>query len=119
MAEDFRKRLDVGFRNLHRTDGKCMPNFMEAHLRQAVLLQEPCEELPIGARLCGIALPREEIMVRIVRDELAKRDGQHRRKRDRALRGGRLGRADVQTRLSAFRVVDALSRREGLTPLVE
>lgn len=108
MAEDFRKRLDVEFGDLHRPDGECVPDFVEAHLRQTVLLQEPCEELPIGARLCGLALPRKEIMVGIVRDELAERNGQHRRKRDRALRGGRLGRADVQTGLSAFRVVDAL-----------
>ena len=108
MAEDFRKRLDVEFGDLHRPDGECVPDFVEAHLRQTVLLQEPCEELPIGARLCGLALPRKEIMVGIVRDELAERNGQHRRKRDRALRGGCLGRADVQTSLSAFRVVDAL-----------
>ena len=108
MSEDFRKRFDVEFGDFHRSDSKCMSDFVEAYLRQTVLLQESCEELPIGARLCGLALPREEKMVGIVRNELAERDGQHRRKRDRALRGGRLGRADVQTGLSAFRVVDAL-----------
>ena len=108
VAEYFRKRLDVELGDLHRPDGECVPDFVETHLRQTVLLQEPCEELPIGTRLCGLALPSEKIMIGIVRDELAERNGQHRRKRDRALRGGRLGRADVQTSLSAFRVVDAL-----------
>ena len=55
MSEDFRKRFDVEFGDFHRSDSKCMSDFVEAYLRQTVLLQESCEELPIGARLCGLA----------------------------------------------------------------
>ena len=47
-------------------------------------------------------------MVGVVREELGKRDGQHRGKRDRPLRGGGLGRTDVQMGLAALHVEDAL-----------
>ena len=57
VSEDFGERLDVKFGNLHRSDSKCVSDFMETHLRQSVLLQESCKELPIGTRLRRLALP--------------------------------------------------------------
>ena len=82
MSKDFRERFDVELGKLHRSDGKGVSHFMEAHFREAMLLQEPRKELTIGARLGRLALAGKEVVVGIVRDELAQRDEQHRRQRN-------------------------------------
>ena len=110
MPEDLGKRFDVKLRSLHRTDGKRVPHFMKPHLRKPVPFQESGKELPIGSRFRRLALPREEIVVSVLRQKLGERDGQQRRNRNCALRGCGLGRADVQTGLLALCIVDALKR---------
>lgn len=70
MSKDFRKRLNVKFRDLNRPYGKGVANFMKFYLFQLMLFQEAGKELPVGTRLAGFGLSGQEVMVRVVRIKL-------------------------------------------------
>ena len=67
MSEDFRKRLDIEFRDFDCSNGKGVPDLMELYLLKTVPLDETCEELAIRSRLGRLALSCQEVMCGVVR----------------------------------------------------
>ena len=67
MSENFRKRLDIEFRDFDCSDGKGVPDLVKFHLLQTVPLDKSREELTVGSRLGRLALSCQEVMCGVVR----------------------------------------------------
>ena len=110
MSEDFRKRLDIEFRDFDCSDGKRVPDLMELHLLQTVTLDKAREELAVGSRLGRLALACQEVMRRVVRIKLLDDVAKERRYRYDSRRSFRFRGADVEICSSFLLVVNPLHR---------
>ena len=110
MSENFRKRLDIEFRDFDCSDGKGVPDLVKFHLLQTVPLNKSSKELTIGSRLGRLALACQEVMRRVVRVKLLDDVAKERRYRYDSRRCFRFRGADVKICSSFLLVVNPLHR---------
>ena len=110
VSENFRKRLDIEFRDFDCSNGKGVPDLVKLHLLQTVSLDKAREELTIRSRLGRLALAGQEVVRRVVRIKLLNDVAKERRYRYDSRRCFRFRGADVKICSSFLLVVNSLHR---------